>query len=354
MGRSISIKILSIVLALGVGVTGCLAYYLADNQHDATHRASEKLVIDTDAGGDDAMAILLALSAWKSNHSNFEVIGITCVYGNTYEKNVETNVLKTLTVANAAEIPVYGGSQKPLISSNFTAGNYFGEDGFGDFPFEEKITAKVDSKHAAIALVDLAREHKGELNILVLGPLTNIAVALALDPNFLRNVKRLYVMGGSVAGMGNKSPGVEYNFGHDPESNFVTFNSTESIVLYPWEAVRSTAISREWRRKILGVLPSKFMKFMNKVEEKILDEVFWKPADVMAAAVMIWPHIAKENCSTRVTPITDGAARGGVLVNYDDIPENINTKIILEIDVEMFKQLLLHHFSEKSPQQRQK
>ncbi|XP_063980076.1 uncharacterized protein LOC135164032 isoform X2 [Diachasmimorpha longicaudata] len=351
MRRSISITILSVLLALGVGATGCLAYYLTDNRHNAAHRVSEKLVIDTDAGGDDAMAILLALSAWESNDSNFEVIGITCVYGNTYEKNVEINVLKTLTIANASKIPVYGGSQKPLISTNFTAGNYFGEDGFGDFPFKDEITAKVYPKHAAVALVELAKKYKGELNILTLGPLTNIAVALALDPDFLRNVKRLYVMGGAVAGMGNRAPGVEYNFGQDPESNFVTFNSTESIVLYPWETTRNAAISREWRNQVLGDLSSKAMNFMNKVEVEILNEIIWKPADVMITAVMIWPELATKKISTRVTPVIDGAARGSVLVSYEDIPTNPNVEIIQEIDVEKFKGLLLHYFSEEmSPQ----
>lgn len=134
-----------------------------------------------------------------------------------------------------------------MTSSYFVGGKYFGEDGLGDFIFDEKIEAKVDkSKHAAIALIELAKKYKGELNILALGPLTNIGVALALDPNFLRNVKKLYIMGGSVAGHGNKSPGVEYNFAHDPESNFVTFNTSmnEPILLYPWEATVNTKISR--------------------------------------------------------------------------------------------------------------
>lgn len=140
---------------------------------------------------------------------------------------------------------MYGGSQKPLIT-NYTADNYFGEDGFGDFDFNETITVKVDeSKHAAVALVELAKRYKGELNILVLGPPTNIALAIALDPNFMSYIKRFYIMGGSVAGGGNIAPGVEYNFGHDPESNFLLLNSTgeKPALLYPWETTLSAEIS---------------------------------------------------------------------------------------------------------------
>jgi len=76
------------------------------------------------------------------------------------------------------------------------------------------------------------------LNILVLGPTTNIALAISLDPTFVHKVKRFYVMGGSVSGYGNSRPGVEFNFGLDAESNFIFFNSTQGvdILLLPWEA----------------------------------------------------------------------------------------------------------------------
>uniref|UniRef100_A0A0C9PV76 SPAC17G8.02 protein n=2 Tax=Fopius arisanus TaxID=64838 RepID=A0A0C9PV76_9HYME len=156
-------------------------------------------------------------------------------------------------------------------------------------------------------------------------------------------------MGGSVAGMGNKSPGVEYNFGQDPESNFVTFNSmtfyNKSLLLFPWEACRSTKISREWRTNVLGTVPSTSMSFMNKVEKKILNEKFWTPADVMTAAVMIWPNLSVKTFSTRVTAITDGAARGGLLVDYSEAPEYSNTDIIQELDPQWFKRILLKYLS---------
>lgn len=130
---------------------------------------------------------------------------------------------------------------------DYIAENWFGVDGLGDFNFEDEIIGEVDrSTHAAVALVNLAKKYPGELNVLVLGPLTNIAIAVSLDPDFPRNVKRFFIMGGSVSSVGNKSPGVEYNFGSDPDSNFIVLNIVKNIphLLFPWETCLGSNISK--------------------------------------------------------------------------------------------------------------
>lgn len=141
---------------------------------------------------------------------------------------------------------MYGGAKKPLLK-NSTFDNYFGNDGLGDFVFTFNIRATVDrSTYASLALIKLAKLYPGELSVLCLAPLTNIAIAIALDPSFITNVKRFYIMGGSVAGVGNNAPGVEFNFIADPESNFIVLNNTlkKPILLYPWETVLSAAIPK--------------------------------------------------------------------------------------------------------------
>lgn len=106
------------------------------------------------------------------------------------------------------------------------------------------------SIHASVALIKLAKLYPRQLSVLCLGPLTNIAIAAALDTNFINNVKRFYIMGGSVAGIGNKRPGVEFNFAADPESTFIVLNHTldytkqEPILVYPWETVLNTKIEK--------------------------------------------------------------------------------------------------------------
>lgn len=133
---------------------------------------------------------------------------------------------------------------------------YFGKDGLGDFQFKDKIIAKVNkSTYASIALIELAKLYPRKLSVLCLGPLTNIAIAAALDPTFMNNVKRFYIMGGSVSGIGNVSPGVEFNFGADPESNLIVLNYTrdytkqEPSLLYPWETVLNSEILKVFQKR---------------------------------------------------------------------------------------------------------
>ncbi|KAJ6636290.1 putative uridine nucleosidase 1 [Pseudolycoriella hygida] len=315
---------------------------------------TEKLVIDTDGGADDAASILLALSAWKHEDSVFKVIAITCVNGNTIEPNVEANVLKMLSVANVTNIPIYGGAQKPLIEKAATD-YYFGNDGLGDFLFKGKITAKIDkSIFASVALTKLAKKYPNQLNVLCLGPLTNIAIATAIDPSFMSNVKKFYVMGGTVAGIGNVAPGVEFNFAADPESNVIVLNSSrdytkqEPILLYPWETVLNSKIPKSWRINELGTIYSDIVKFLNKAESKSLKDPsdFWTSADLQMTAVMIWPHLSKKSLITNVTPVVDGAARGALLVDYGKRTQKPkNVEIVLELDAEEFKEKLFYHYS---------
>ncbi|KAL5239766.1 hypothetical protein ACI65C_007176 [Semiaphis heraclei] len=320
---------------------------------------SDQLVIDTDAGADDAMAILLTISMYANSNTNFEIVAITCTYGNTHLTNVEKNVLKTLTIAKELKIlpgcrrssghgciptiPVYSGASKPL-TGNHTSDNFFGNDGFGDFDFNHEIIGDIDrSKHAAVALIDLANKYPGELSILILGPTTNVALAISLDPTFVDKVKRFYVIGGSVHGNGNRSPGVEFNFGADPESNSILFNSTKENVslLLPWDTIVSTNITLSWRKEVLGKIDSKIIKFLNDAESKMMEFPNWAGSDPLIAATMLCPELIKKSIVTNMTPVTQGEARGGTLVDYSKLTDKPNNvQIIQEIDVEEFKKIL--------------
>lgn len=310
--------------------------------------AHEKVIIDTDAGADDALGILLMVEHEKrAVNENFKILAITCVYGNTYLNNVEQNVLKTLTIANKTDIPVYSGNQKPLIY-NFTAGNYFGNDGFGDFEFDKQLTAKINrTKHASLAIIDLVKQYPGEVTIVCLGPVTNIATAIILEPNFLKYVKNIFIMGGSVNGVGNKKPNVEYNFDMDPESNFIVLNSTIKTpsVLVPWETCKDV-LSLEWRKNVFGKLESSTVKFLNKAERiSLSQDNAWQPADAITVATMIWSNLITQSTLKNVYPVVDGTGRGSILVDYAESTDRAkNTKIVQKINKEIFEYILLCHF----------
>ncbi|KAH0546319.1 hypothetical protein KQX54_008380 [Cotesia glomerata] len=256
---------------------------------------SRKLVIDTDGEADDSAAILLTLSTFAQKVSDHEVVGITCVYGNTYENNVEINILKTLTVANSThQIPVYKVTTKPLVEK-FVYTDYFGKNGFSDFEFKGKINGHVErSTDAASALVNMAKNYSGKLDILALGPLTNIATASLQDKNFLKNVHRLYIMGGNIRSNGRHFRPT-FNFESDPESTYIVFNTSSSetpYLLYPGQTDFVANISKEWRIRELGSIKSRFVQFLNKAEKKSLSykDKIWRGGDVITAAVMLWPN----------------------------------------------------------------
>ncbi|KAL7306363.1 hypothetical protein TKK_0001787 [Trichogramma kaykai] len=313
-------------------VCSCEFLY-ASNLNDS--KEVPKVIIDTDAGGDDAMALLLAIKTKK-----IDIVAITCTYGNTDLKNVELNVLKTLTIANRTDIPVYAGAQGPLLK-NYTASDYFGKDGFGDFEFKHEIKITVDrSKHASLVMIDLARRNPGVINVVTLGPLTNVALAISMDPNFVKNIKKFYTMG---ATLNDFEPEPEFNFQLDPESDHIFLSSLEDqkCLISPWDM--NNTISKEWRIGTLGNLSSKEMQFLNKVEDYELNHAkVWFPADSIAISTLIWPELVTLKNEIHLTAITCSSREGKV--KFDDNSTNKNVEIVSKFDIEKFKSLLVRNF----------
>ncbi|KAL7306361.1 hypothetical protein TKK_0001786 [Trichogramma kaykai] len=310
-----------------------------------------KLIIDTDAGGDDAVAIMMALKA----HKQVEVLAITCTYGNTYVENVAKNVLKILAEAERTDIPVYRGAQRPLMEK-FNATTYFGEDGFGDFQFDKNLTQTIDeTMPAALAMIELTKKYPGEISILTIGPLTNAAQATLLDPNFAKRVKQFYSMGSRVTGSADRNGRplqADFNFGLDPLSDAIFFNNTRQtkISILPGMAIRKHIISVKWRREEFGRINSTAVEFLNKAEKLALDKWArfdkWPPTDSVTLAVAVWPKdIVKTSSQGRMLAITCGPSKG--LVNFvkNDSEGSNNIELVDDYDPVFFKKKLVDLFS---------
>ncbi|CEF60011.1 Inosine/uridine-preferring nucleoside hydrolase domain-containing protein [Strongyloides ratti] len=191
-----------------------------------------KIIIDSDGVVDDCKAITLAL---QTPHA--EVID-----------QAVANISRTIRANNIKKvIPIYKGAFEPLIVDEFLPHSEdfsFGKDGIGDQPDVYPISLESDWENydkeipAAIALTKYCRQYKNEIIIVSLGPLTNIALATKLDPDFKKNVKEIYCMGGNVYGIGNivDKQTAEYNFGHDPEAAHIVLNDLLCpITIIPWE-----------------------------------------------------------------------------------------------------------------------
>eukprot|EP01026_Neomeris_dumetosa_P001564 TRINITY_DN103866_c0_g1_i1.p1 TRINITY_DN103866_c0_g1~~TRINITY_DN103866_c0_g1_i1.p1 ORF type:complete len:324 (+),score=39.67 TRINITY_DN103866_c0_g1_i1:95-1066(+) len=193
-----------------------------------------KCWIDTDAGIDDAQGIMLALAA------GVELVGISCVHGNVEVDQVVKNVCRVLTLYNRIDIPVYRGAAQPILSDPMDTDGYHGTDGLGDQPELYPKYSQVDMtpyKSGVLAVLELlkaSQQYEGDLVIAAVGPLTNIALACKVDPNFPKRIKSLVVMGGSEH-VGNITPTAEFNFHMDPEAAHMVFNLFPTTELVTWE-----------------------------------------------------------------------------------------------------------------------
>ncbi|XP_068308255.1 uridine nucleosidase 1-like isoform X2 [Pyrus communis] len=172
----------------------------------ANHLKREKLIIDTDPGIDDTMAILMAFQS-----PELEILGFTTIFGNVTTEDATRNAL------------LLGGSPR-------VADFIHGSDGMGNLHLPPPKTKKIE-KNAAEFLVDMISEYPGEISILALGPLTNLALAIKRDSSFAKKVKRVVVLGGSFFALGNVNPAAEANIYGDPEAADVVFTSGANITV---------------------------------------------------------------------------------------------------------------------------
>ncbi|KYM94921.1 Inosine-uridine preferring nucleoside hydrolase, partial [Cyphomyrmex costatus] len=301
--------------------------------------APRKILIDTDPGGDDALALLLALMYEAQTH-DIEILAIGVTYGNTYLETTTINTLKTLTVANKKKL-VYAGAKKPLINK-YEFDDFFGDDAFGDFDFTDEITAKIDrSKHASVAYVDLVKKYPGEITIITLGPLTTIAIALALEPNFLKLTKQHIIMGANI-----KTNETEFNFKQDPESDWIALNNVNkpSIIL-PIDTVLSHVFSQEEYINLHNNLDKPIANFLKAAEREAIEKNnnTWTPADGITMAIALRPEIITKYSEVNLTPVLVGDARGSVVVNSNS---QIHNAIVVEsFDKDAFKSLVSQYLS---------
>ena len=184
-----------------------------------------KIIIDTDPGVDDAMAVFYGHAA-----KEIDLLGLTTVFGNVHVPQATRNALY-LTELLGADIPVAQGAGEPYDFPDFTpSAHVHGREGFGDV-VDIPVKREPVDETAAQFLVRMAREHKGELVVCAVAPLTNIADAIRLDSEFATNVAKIVIMGGAIDRPGNSTPHAEANIYHDPHAAAVVLASEAEIVL---------------------------------------------------------------------------------------------------------------------------
>ncbi|XP_054798412.1 uridine nucleosidase 1 isoform X1 [Prosopis cineraria] len=186
----------------------------------------EKLIIDTDPGIDDSMTILMAFQTLE-----VEVLGLTTTFGNVSTEDATRNSLLLCEIAGCQNVPVAEGNPEPLKGGIPRVADFVhGSDGLGNISLPPPKAKKLD-KTASEFLVEKVSEYPGEVSVLALGPLTNLALAIRRDSSFARKVKRVVILGGAFFALGNVNPAAEANIYGDPEAADIVFTSGANIVV---------------------------------------------------------------------------------------------------------------------------
>jgi len=188
-----------------------------------------KIIIDTDPGQDDAVAILLALAS----PDELDVLGIVAVAGNVPLAHTERNARRIVELAGRPDIPVHAGCVRPLVRKLVTAEHVHGETGLDGFPIPDPKTP-LAAKHGVDFIIDTLRAAKpGEITLCTLGPLTDVAMALVKAPDIAAHIREIVMMGGAYFEVGNITPTAEFNIYVDPEAADVVMRSGIPLVMAP-------------------------------------------------------------------------------------------------------------------------
>ncbi|MGC9418853.1 MAG: nucleoside hydrolase [Rhodovulum sp.] len=199
-----------------------------------------KIIIDTDPGQDDAVAILLALAS----PDELDVLGITAVAGNVPLALTQKNARIVCELAGRTDVPVFAGCEKPLKRTLVTAEHVHGKTGL-DGPALPNPTMALQETHAVEFLVETLRcEPEGSVTLCPLGPLTNIATAMNAAPEIVPRIAEIVLMGGAYFEVGNITPAAEFNIHVDPEAAEIVFGSGVPLVVMPLDVTHKALVTR--------------------------------------------------------------------------------------------------------------
>ncbi|MBP3088293.1 nucleoside hydrolase [Corynebacterium sp. sy017] len=296
-------------------------------------------ILDTDTAQDDCVAILLGL---LSERADFRAI--TMVAGNVGFDRQISNAHMTLNAAGKlGEVPIFAGCSQPMLRPWSSAEDVHG-DGAGGLTMDFSGTS-VEDEHAVDALLRITAENPGEISIVAIGPLTNIATAVVKDRSFVQNVKSLHIMGGSNNGRGNITPAAEFNFYVDPEAAQIVFNAGfENIVVMPWDPVTfndATLPRAQYNEKTAVGTP--IAQFFKAVCDTTLD--FDEAAgingsthpDSMTLATLLYPELIQKSARYRVDVETNSdLTRGYSAMAWEVFDVQRNATVIEKADREQF------------------
>jgi len=298
--------------------------------------------IDTDTASDDAVAILMALRT-----PDVHVEGISVTAGNVPVEMGARNARYTVEFCGK-DTPVYIGADKPLLREPHFAYFFHGPDGMGGTNLPEpKIP--VEKVHAVPAFIEAVRKYPGEITLVTLGPLTNMALAFAQAPDIAKKIKMCYVMGGAANCIGNTTPSAEFNIWFDPDAARMFFHAGLPFMMVGWEHCRGAANYNDAEVQTFRAIGTPYAHFtidINATAIAINQQMFGEPGlslpDPITMAIAIDPSIVTRSGKYFVDVETQSELTLGATV-VDELcvtKKPVNAEVCWSIDIPRWKEAL--------------
>lgn len=293
-----------------------------------------KIIIDTDPGIDDALALALALQS-----PELQVLAVTTVYGNCQADQAFRNARHLVKRFSRQEVPVYPGADRPLARPLQPALETHGDQGLGNFRLpDSELLPEPRRTPAAVAITDTLAAAAEPVTLVCLGPLTNLALALRLNPQLLKDrLKRVVIMGGSVSAPGNVTPVSEFNFWADPEAAAAVLASGLPLTLVGLDVTRQLELPAAAVDKLAETPEHRFwfdlLEFYVKFHREYEGLEGCYLNDPLAVAILLKPELIRRQMLYAEVSLADGLTRGQLLADrLGNLHRPPNVEVALGLD----------------------
>ena len=309
----------------------------------------KRILFDTDPGIDDSLAILLALAS-----PELKVEGVSVVHGNCSVDQALTNALGVLELAQASHIPVARGFELPLVQPSLLAPETHGEGGVGYAKLRTPKTKPV-AQHSVDFLIERIMSAPGEITLVCIGPLTNVAVAIRKEPRLIKAVKEVVIMGGAIRHEGNTTPLAEFNVYVDPHASHMVYHSGMPITLVPLDVTYHCILTPDdvqHLQKIKSPIPT-FVADATRFYMEFHDEYQQIKGciinDALALALTFAPELCDYEDHYVEVDITGGVSMGKTMADFYKLTKQpANMKVALGVRARDFIELFVERVEKLS------
>ena len=309
--------------------------------------SSRPIIIDTDPGQDDAVAIMLAIAS-----PELDILAVTAVAGNVPLPLTELNARTVVEASGRPDIPVFAGAAKPMLRELVTAEHVHGNTGLdgADYPAP---TIHLAPGHAAQAIVDVVHKAAEKVILCALGPLTNVAIALLLDPSISENLEQIVLMGGGFFEGGNVTPAAEFNIYVDPHAAHIVFASGIDIVMMPLDVTHKAMVTDPVIQRFAdlgtncGDAAAGMIGFYSRHDSQKYSVAGAPLHDPTVIAYLIRPELFSGRACAVEIDTNSGPSLGATQVDWWNVTGEIpNAMVMRDVDSEGFFDLLVERIAE--------